>query len=768
MIKQLDKTFFLSTAHSTLLLRINEVGKPICEYYGKRVDEATPEAAYTKHEVALGRTVIYDKSKSETISLNDIALEISTPLKGDTHVPSLILRSPKSSVFDFVFVESRIQEPEVMKGYPMPRGAKEELVLVLEDKALQTKVELHCVLYEDEDVIGRYCVLFNESQEEITIEKAMSMQLVLEDRGFELVTHYANWAGEFSVEKQPLYHNRIEFGSNTGSSGDDHNPFFYLKGKNTSLHYGDVYGFNLIYSGNHLQQIEKDNYGKIRILQGISPICFHKPLLGGESFTTPMSVMTYSGDGLNGMAHNFHNFVNGHVIPEEFAYVTRPICYNNWEATYAKFNERKIHALVRKAAKLGIELFVLDDGWFGHRDDDKTSLGDYAVHKKKLPHGIVGLSEYVHRKGMKFGLWFEPEAISKDSDLFRTHPEYVMRDPLHEPSEGRNQYLLDLTNPEVREYLFSQLKNTIGPAKIDYIKWDYNRIISDIPANRGSYMHDYILGLYELLAKIRKEFPNLLMENCASGGGRNDLGMFSYFCQGWVSDDTDSYERGKIQSAMAMGYPQSVLSNHVSAKTNHQLLRKTSLGTKFDVAAIGVLGYELDITNLDPLDEKEIAAEIKYYKENRELFQFGRYDLLQELKTGAMIVQVSKGNKAEVVYMNSLQTTHPGIEYLVPVNLDTNLTYQYRVRKEDIDFRHFGSLVNQITPIHLKEEGKIINFIARRFGYGNERFEGEISGSMLRGGALKLARQWAGTGMNEYTRIVSDFGARIYRIEPKS
>ena len=766
MINRDGNTFFLSTKKSTLILRINEVGKPICEYYGHRVPSTTPEAAFTKPEMMMGRSVAYDKTKSEQICLNDLALEISTPLKGDTHAPSLILRSEDSVVFDFTFAEAQIGEAKLMEGYPTPRGASEELVLALEDKALLAKAELHYVVYEEEDVIGRYVVIENGNDKSFDIEKAMSMQLVLEDKGFELVSHYSNWTGEFSVEQQPLFHNRIEFGSNTGSSGDDHNPFFYLKAKGCSLHHGEVYGFNLIYSGNHLEQIEKDNYGKVRILQGISPLNFRKTLAKGEKFITPMAVMTYSEEGLNGMAHQFHDFVNGHVIPEEFSYVTRPICYNNWEATYAKFNEGKIHALIKKAEKMGIELFVLDDGWFGHRDDDKSSLGDYNAYKKKLPHEISGLSAYVHKHNMKFGLWFEPEAISVDSDLFRAHPEYVMRDKLHNPSEGRNQLLLDLTNPEVREYLFKQLKSTIGPAQIDYIKWDYNRIFSDVPADNGTYMHDYILGLYDLLNKVRAEFPNLMMENCASGGGRNDLGMFSYFCQGWVSDDTDSYERGKIQTAMAMGYPQSVLSNHVSAKTNHQLLRKTSLGTKFDVASIGVLGYELDITKLDPIDEREIKNQITYYKENRYLFQFGRFDLLQELEEGALIYQVSDGKNAEVVYMNSLQTTHSGIEKLVPVNLDSSLTYNYKVRHEEIDFKRFGSLINQVTPIHLKEEGKLVNFISRRWGYGTEKFEGEISGDMLLGGALKLPRQWAGTGMNEYTRIILDFGARIYRISP--
>ena len=479
-----------------------------------------------------------------------------------------------------------------------------------------------------------------------------------------------------------------------------------------------------------------------------------------------MEVLTFSNEGVNGISHHFHRFVNLHVIPEPFSYVDRPVAYNNWEATYFKFSEAKIKGLMKIAADIGVELFVLDDGWFGHRDTETSSLGDWKIYKKKLPHEIKGLADFAHKKGMKFGLWFEPEMISVDSDLYAAHPEYAVSDGIHTPSEGRHQLLLDMTNPEARDYLFDCLKAVIGDAGVDYIKWDYNRIFADLPVS-GSYAHDFILGTYALLGRLREEFPNLIMENCASGGGRNDLGMFSYFCQGWVSDDTDSFERAKMQQAMAIGYPQSVLSNHVAAKTSHQMLRKTSFGTKFDVAAIGILGYELDISALDPLDLKEIKAEIAYYKEHRHLFQFGQYDVLQELEEGALIVEVSDGKEAEISYVNFLQTPHPGIETLKPVNLERETTYVYKVRKEDIDFRRFGSLINMVSPVHMKEEGKLVNFISRRFGFGNEKFQGDIHGSMLLAGGLKLARQWAGVGMNDQTRILLDFGARIYRFVPK-
>lgn len=760
MITEQEKAFFLSTAHTTLLLRVNEIGKVVTEHYGARISPQGAAPMFAKHGQTNGRTIVYDAKKDPLLSLNDIASDFSTPLKSDQRTPSIRIESEKSYVYDFCYVSHEIKEPSKMEGYPTPRGASEELVIYLEETKLPVALELHYLVYEEADVIGRYVRIINKG-ERIVLRKVASMQLVLEDEGYKGECFYGNWAGEFQESEFELGYAKVSFGSDSGSSGDYHNPLFLLKKENCSLRHGECYGFNLVYSGNHLAEIEKDSYGKVRVIQGISPSFFAYPLEHDESFLTPMAVLTYSNEGINGISHHFHRFVNSCVVPERFAYKDRPVCFNNWEGTYMKFDEGKIKSLAKKAASLGVELFILDDGWFGHRDDDKSSLGDWTVYKKKLTHGVEGIASYVHKLGMQFGLWFEPEAISEDSELYENHPDWAIKDGIHDPSYGRNQLILDLTRADVRDYLFDAMSKIIVEAKVDFVKWDYNRTFSDLPAD-GTFCHRYILGLYELLERLVAAFPDLLMENCASGGGRNDLAMFSYFPQGWVSDDTDSFERAKMQMAMAIGYPQSVMSNHVAAKTSNQMLRKTSFGTKFDVASIGILGYEMDIHDLDPIDEKEIKAEIELYKKYRHTLQFGEYDLLSKFEQGKQIIEVHDDKAALVNYVNFLQTPHPPMASLPLTGLDPEATYSYRVRKEDLNFKNFGSLVNHLAPIHIKEEGKIINFISRRFGMGNEKFEGELKGDALNAGALKLGREWAAVGLDDTTRILFDFGARLY------
>ena len=756
------KIFFLCTQSSTLLLRVLSIGKLVCEYYGKPIaPNENIEAFCRKSTTPRGRSIIYDAEKEPQLSLNDIAGEFSSPLRGDHNTPSLLLERPETMVFDFVYVSYEVRDYVKMEGYPNPHDCGQELVILLEDKIAQAELELHYVIFEKANVIGRYCKLINKGTSTITIRRFMSMQLCIEDKGFEYCSFYGNWVGEFQEENARIGHLGYHRYSNTGSSGDFTNPFFYIKQIKASHDQGDVYGFNLIYSGNHLEEVEMDSFGLIRIQQGISPLLLTFELGEGKELSTPMCVMTYSSLGINGMRHNMHRFVKENIVPKYWAARPRPVIYNNWEGTYFNFNEAKLHDLVKRAKSLGVELFVLDDGWFGQRNDDKSSLGDWDTNKKKLPHGIKGLSDYVHKNGMKFGLWFEPEAISRQSKLFEAHPDWAIkadRDQL----EGRNQLLLDLSNPDVQQFVVDFLSNMIANEGIDYIKWDYNRNMSDLPMVK-TYNHDYLLGLYRILESLNERFPELLMENCASGGARNDLGMFCYFNQGWVSDDTDSFERAKIQKAMSIGYPQSVMSNHVSAKTNHQMLRKTSFGTKFDVACIGALGYELHLGDLDPIDEKEIKSQIEFYKKHRETLTFGEYDVLEDFSDGnRLIVEVHDENKAFISYVNFLQNTHPCLETL-PVNgLVADALYDYEVRKEHIELTKFGGLVNMLTPIHIKEEGKIIHFLNRHKGMDSEEFKGICTGEGLMAGGLKLSPQWGATGLGKETRVLGDFGARLY------
>lgn len=763
MIKQSDNLFLLSTANTSLLLRVDEGGKPCTEYFGKRIDENDDfQTLISRYPLTQGRAVFY-KYGEKNGCLNDIASEYSTPLRGDFNNPSLILRGRDSAVFDFVFVRSEIRELQKMKGYPTPHDANGELILYCEDKSMRTVLELHYVVFEKANVFGRFIVVRNESDAEVFLNKAMSMQLVLDDAPYELETFYGNWSAEFNREVVPIQHLRYSFDSATGSSSDFRNPFFIIHKKGATYHSGEAYGFNLIYSGNHLEEIERSSFGKVRIETGISSLFLNIRLSLNDEFVSPMAVMSYSEKGLNGVAHNMHTFVNENIVPTYWKDRARPIAYNNWEATYFKFDEAKIHELVRKAKKFGIELFVLDDGWFGVRNDDSHSLGDWYVNTKKLRHGINGLSDYVHKQGMKFGLWFEPEAISPESDLAKEHPDWIINDGIHDPLMARNQFTLNLTKPEVREFILDFLIKTIDEAKIDYIKWDYNRPMSDIPYGEGFFFHQYILGLYEIFDRLIERFPELQIENCASGGSRNDLGMFSYCCQGWVSDDTDSFQRSHIQAHMLLGYPQSVMSNHVSAKTSHQLLRRIAYGTKFDVAAIGVLGYELDITNLDPVDEKEAIRQIQFYKENRNVFQFGTIDILTDFEeSNFLAVEAHDEQSAIVSYVNGVQIPNPPLERLSLVGLDPDAFYTYQVREEKIDPKKFGALVNMVSPIHIKEEGKLVVALSRRFDMPMEKFEGRAKGSSLISGGFKLQQQWSGVGFSDQIRVLGDFGGRLY------
>ena len=767
MIKECLPLFVLSTRNTTLVLSTDTLQKVTTEYYGPRLkDDIDYSSILHTYGAQRGRSTFFE-GENQNISPNDIPGDFSTPLLGDYNKPSLVLDGDKGGVYDFRFLKGAIIPHRKKTGYPTPHGEAEELVLLLEDKAMEAELELHYIVYEDADVLGRYVVLRNKGKDLIRIQKIASLQLVLEDRGFMIENFYGNWAGEWNRNEANLGKMVYSFGSSTGSSTDYQQPFFIIKKKETSYHAGLAYGFNLIYSGNHLEEIENNSYGEVRILTGINPDHFEIALREGEEFESPEAIMTVTTHGLNGIAHAMHDFVNIHITPERFAFQDRPILYNNWEGTYFKFDEGKILSLAKKAKDFGIELFVLDDGWFGKRDDDKSSLGDYSIYKKKLPHGIAGLSKKIHKLGLKFGLWFEPEAISKDSDLYRAHPEYAICDPYHSPSLGRNQLVLDLTKQEVRDYILDSVCNVLSSAEIDYIKWDYNRCISNIDTHNGAFFHQYVLGLYQILEEIQTRFPDLLMENCASGGSRNDLGMFCYFAQGWVSDDTDSFQRSIIQSNMALAYPLSVMDNHVSGKTSHQLLRKTGLDTKFDIAAFGVLGYELNLNDLDPIDEKRILAQVEYYKEHRHAFQYGRFDLLEQYEDNRLLMQTGDEKETLVLYVLEIQTPTVKQEVLPLVGFDEEAEYEYAVRPAKLDPRRFGSLINMVTPIHVKEEGKLVNAVSRRFGMDTEKFEGVTHGSILNSGSFRLHLLWSGTGLGEQVRVLGDFGARLYLFKKK-
>lgn len=765
MIQNKNNYLLLSTIGTSLLLHINEAKKVVCEYYGGLLGNLDEALFVTKKfNNPNGDSVNYGENRPN-LSLSFINGEYSTSGRGDFGYPSLILKNSKGSVFDFSFASYEIRNPQNLKIFPTPHGASEELIITCIDEKMSVMLRLHYFVYAKEDVIGRYLEIINEGQDVLTISKASSFQLVLPDRAYDLVTLYGSWANENNLETQPLRHGRFVNESLCGSSSASHNPFFLIKEGGKGLAEGLAYGFNLVYSGNHEESMELDTFGNVRIQGGISSFLLWKELMNSERFVTPMEVLTFSSSGARGVSHRMSAFVNACVIPEKWERKTRPIVYNNWEATSFDFNQAKIKKLMKKASSLGIELFVLDDGWFGERNDDSHGLGDWEANPKKIPGGLKSLASFAKKNKLGFGIWMEPEMVNEKSDLYKTHPEWIVHDGLHEPLQGRHQFTLDLRKPEVQNYVYAAVSKVLKSAEISYLKWDYNRPMSDFPVEEGTFVYDYISGLYKVLAKITAEFPSVLFENCASGGNRFDLGMLSFFPQSWMSDDTDCHQRLSIQGGASLGYPLSVMSNHVSAKTNNQMLRLTSLDSKFDVASFGVLGYELDLNDLTSLDAKVLKEQIKFYKMHRNLLQFGEFTMLKEMQNkNDEWWQVASTGEAIIGQFEKLQTPNPEEGKLVGTGFGDKTMYSFENRKEFLSLKKFGHLINYVSPIHIAEEGFMQTFLAKRKGFESESVQGTVSGSVLNTVGVSLTQEWAGTGLGEGTRLLGDFGGRLYYV----
>jgi len=555
--------------------------------------------------------------------------------------------------------------------------------------------------------------------------------------------------------------------SKTGVSSADHNPCIFLKKDD-----GECIGMNLVYSGNHRELVEVSPYGKIRVMTGINPATFSWDLSPQDRFQSPEAVLTYSHQGMNGASQNFHHFINNHIVRGTWKLRERPVLINNWEATYFNFNEDKLLNLAKESADLGIELFVLDDGWFGLRNDDTTSLGDWTVNPKKLPSGLAGLSLEVHRLGMMFGLWVEPEMVSIESQLYKKHPDWMIAIPGRRPSVGRNQYILDLSRQEVRDHLFKNLSETWHLADVNYIKWDMNRVFSDIYSanaeirNHGEFFHRYVLGLYDLLDRLTKAFPNVLFESCASGGNRFDLGMLCYMSQTWTSDNTDALCRLYIQEGTSCGYPLSTMGSHVSTSPNHQTLRRTDLEARFNVAAFGVLGYELDITKLKGQQKEAIRSQIAFYKAHRSLLQYGNFTRIKlaNSHSNQVVWAVASHDKSEllVLFAQKLNQPNPGADKLRVEAVDLNAVYEVFPRQQKIDIKMFGDLLNRVSPVPITEGGLAQDTISKAISLESEIEHYRVSGEQVAYGGIKLNQQFGGTGYDAMTRVLGDFGNRIY------
>ncbi|MBU1144693.1 MAG: alpha-galactosidase [Firmicutes bacterium] len=774
-----EKYFHLKTQNSSYIINILPSKHVGHLYYGKKISvEKNAFNLNLQYQIEVGNQVIYDET-DKTFNLNLAMLELSTYGKGDFRDPMLHFRlEDNSSITNFLYKSHEIlpQKPsfsEMPETFGSDSNEIETLKITVSDPIAFIEIDLYYSVFYDIDVITRRTVIRNGSFQSITIEKAMSFNLDLLNQNYQILSLDGAWIRERQLTTHDLKFGLLKIDSKKGVSSNDHNPFIALKEKHTDEEVGACYGFSLLYSGNFEATLEVSPHSILRVLMGINSFDFSYLLEKEQTFVTPEAVLTYSDTGLSTLSQHFHDLVKKHIISKTWQNKVRPILINNWEATYFDFSERKLLKLARKAKNLGMELFVLDDGWFGKRNDDTSSLGDWVVNRAKLPSGISGIANKINKIGLDFGIWVEPEMVNPDSDLFRSHPEWAIQHPLRKPSLGRNQLILDLTNPDVRRYIIGFLTDLFQNANISYCKWDMNRNFSDVYSsylpkkNQGSFFHLYTLGLYEILKEITSKFPNILFESCASGGNRYDLGMLYYMPQTWTSDNTDGIERLSIQYGTSFVYPLSTMGCHVSNIPNQQTLRKTPLETRFNTAIFGLLGYELDLTKLSRYEKKVIQKQVIFYKMHRELLQFGTMvRFISPFETNQCIWACIKENKEEAIIGVYQLLTHPNgpLEKIPMRGLNDELTYKISNRIQYFNLEMFGDLVKHALPIKLNANGILFHLLKNRYLMKAEEENVEYSGSTLNHFGFVPKQKFIGSGYNQSVRLMGDFGSRIYYI----
>ncbi|MGY3766200.1 alpha-galactosidase [Vagococcus vulneris] len=630
-----NKTFHLSNNSISYIMTIEEGGYLAHLYYGRKIKEYNGLSDYPRINRSFSPNL--PGSTDRMYSLDTLLMEYPGFGNGDFRQPAhMIYHKNGTQVTDFKYLTH-----EIVKGKPKLAGLPatyttrddeaETLIITLIDELTQMTVDLLYTIFAAENVITRSSLFKNNGVDDVRLQKVASMSMDIASCDLDLIHFPGTWARERQLVREKISSGQKKLDSKRGSSSHQQNPVIILADPKTTEQQGEAFGFSLVYSGNHEIQIEKDPYQQTRIMLGINSFDFNWLLTPGHNFQTPEVIMSYSSRGLNDLSATNHRVINKHLIRGNYKNQERPILVNNWEATYFDFDEDKIMAIVDEAHDLGIELFVLDDGWFGKREDDNSSLGDWFENEGKLKNGLKGLSEKVHAKGMSFGLWFEPEMISEISELFKTHPEWVLKIPDRASSPSRGQLVLDFSRADVRKYIYQKMTAILDNVAIDYIKWDMNRNMSDVYSNnltsehQGSVSHRYMLGLYDLLEQLTTEYPEVLFESCSGGGGRFDAGMLYYMPQTWTSDNTDAIARLNIQYSTSMFYPTSTMGSHVSAIPNHQTERETSLSIRGNVAMSGVFGYELDLSLLSDEEKNQIKEQVAFYKEHRHLLQYGTF-----------------------------------------------------------------------------------------------------------------------------------------------
>lgn len=629
-----NRVFKLDTAHTSYCIGIVDDDNCVGHiYYGRKLSDdnltylmRTTEPPFVPSQNNRDRTSFMDTFPMEYTG-NDL---------GDYREGTLTVRTVGGhTAVSLSYISHRIYDGKApLEGLPATFGKDTEcktLELTCEDKILQLQVILSYSIFTDSDAIARSVKNVNNGTEPIYLTKVLTACIDMDNEDYEMITLHGSWARERAIQTRTVMKGKQSVSSVRGESSHQEHPFMAWKKNTTTEECGDVYAMSFVYSGNFLAQIEADQFGSMRAMMGIHPHNFCWKLEPGENFQAPEVICVYSAEGIGGMTRCFHDLYRNHLIRGEYKDKKRPILINNWEATYFDFNTDKLLDIARQASRLGIEMLVMDDGWFGHRNDDNTSLGDWQVNENKINGGLKYLVDEVNKLGMKFGIWLEPEMISPDSDLYRAHPDWAIAVPGRTGSLARNQYVLDLTRREVLDCVYEMVSSVLKSANIEYVKWDMNRQLSDVgsyglPADRqGELYHRQVLAVYELQDRLTKEFPYLLLENCSGGGARFDAGMLYYSPQIWCSDDTDAVERLSIQAGTAMVYPLSAMGAHVSDCPNHTVGRATPFETRGYVALAGTFGYELDVTKIPEEDRNMIPKQVAMYHQYNDLVRTGDY-----------------------------------------------------------------------------------------------------------------------------------------------
>lgn len=665
LFSEKTRTFHLCNDTVSYIMTVLPGGQMAQLYFGRKIHHSDDFSHLMEFSFRPMTAYLYEDDCDYT--LEHISQEYGIFGSTDYRDPAAeILHKNGSRISDFRYENFLIQKgkpclPGLPATYTEDDSEAETLTLILKDPVNGLNLKLFYTIFSEGGIIARSAAFVNEGTETLHLTRAMSLCMDLPDCNYELVHFSGAWGRERHMKTRILEQGIQSVGSVRGHSSHNHNPFVILKRPDATEFQGEAIGFSLVYSGNFLAQAEVSTHNETRLLLGIHPHWFDWKLDPGESFQTPEAVMVYSDKGLNHMSQTFHKLYQTRLARGYWKDKARPILINNWEATYFDFTQDRLIEIASKAKSCGVELFVLDDGWFGGRRHEKAGLGDWIANPELLPEGITGLAQKIEDIGLKFGLWFEPEMVNKDSDLYRKHPDWILKTPDRSPSHGRFQYVLDFSRKEVVDCIYEMMEKILGKAKISYVKWDMNRSITECysaghPADRqGEVFHRYILGVYDLYERLTSRFPHVLFESCASGGARFDPGLLYYAPQGWISDDTDAAERLKIQYGTSYCYPISSMGSHVSVTPNHQVFRNTPLHTRANVAYFGTFGYELDLNKLTDEEQDQVREQITFMKQYRRLFQFGTFYRLKspfegDGTTAWMVVSEDKKEAIAAVY----------------------------------------------------------------------------------------------------------------------